>query len=457
MTAHPDFTHHEGGTPEAIWAQAWRSSIGWTAATAAEVLQGIEHLVCVSAHPDDESLGAAAILEGAHTLGVPTTAVVLTAGEGSHPSSPTHTPEQLARRRREEARAALSELNPDAETVLLDLPDGQVTEHADDAAARIVEAVMGHPGRTLVVAPWESDGHPDHEAAGRAASAAAFRTDAQLLQYPIWLWHWGTGADLPWSQALRVELDAATQARKQRALAAHASQVEPLSSEPGDEPIIGPAMLVRAARDYEVYLRGRPNDDALDRLHAESSDPWDVENSWYERRKRALTLASLTRARYGTAVEVGCSVGRLAQDLAERVDRLVALDSSPAAVRVARSRLSGIGHVDVREATMPADWPDERPDLVVLSEVGYFLSPRGLRELVTKVAVSLADDGEVVACHWRHPIEGWPLRAADVHQALNAHPRLRRENRYLEDGFVLEVWRVRGDQEGDERGGEGDG
>ena len=42
------------------------------------------------------------------------------------------------------------------------------------------------------------------------------------------------------------------------------------------------------------------------------------------------------------------------------------------------------------------------------------MSPVGLEHLVARVADSLTPDGVVVLCHWRHPIEGWPLDGADV-------------------------------------------
>ena len=35
-----------------------------------------------------------------------------------------------------------------------------------------------------------------------------------------------------------------------------------------------------------------------------------------------------------------------------------------------------------------------------------------------RVGSSLATDGVVVLCHWRHPIEGWPLDGAQVHAAF---------------------------------------
>ncbi|MEP6561765.1 MAG: PIG-L family deacetylase, partial [Nakamurella sp.] len=65
-------------------------------------LTGLRRLVVISAHPDDETLGAGALIATAARLGVPITVIVATAGEGSHPDSPTHRPDQLAVIRRRE-------------------------------------------------------------------------------------------------------------------------------------------------------------------------------------------------------------------------------------------------------------------------------------------------------------------------------------------------------------------
>jgi LmbE family N-acetylglucosaminyl deacetylase len=44
--------------------------------------------------------------------------------------------------------------------------------------------------RRVPSAPWRHDGHPDHDAAGRAATIASAAAGAPLLQYLVWAWHW---------------------------------------------------------------------------------------------------------------------------------------------------------------------------------------------------------------------------------------------------------------------------
>jgi hypothetical protein len=101
------------------------------------------------------------------------------------------------------------------------------------------------------------DGHLDrHEAAGRSAATAAGRTGARLLSFPVWTWHWAQPADprVPWSTARRVPLPPMIVHAKRHAVHAFASQLEPLSAQPGDEAILGPHAVARLTREYEVIL-----------------------------------------------------------------------------------------------------------------------------------------------------------------------------------------------------------
>ncbi|GAA4703594.1 bifunctional PIG-L family deacetylase/class I SAM-dependent methyltransferase [Nocardioides conyzicola] len=416
MVTRPAFTHDGTGTP----AEVWSSDPRWTDRQPM-VLDGVRRLVVVAAHPDDESLGAGGLLATAHERALEIDLVLLTAGELSHPASPTHSREALGQRRLDEAKDALRAVAPHAALTRMALGDGSVAGAESDVAARLVD-LIGDGAGTLVAAPWRHDGHPDHEAAGRAAATAARRTDAALVEYPVWWWHWGTPADAPWGEMRRLDLSVAARSRKQQAIAAHASQVLPLSEQPGDEVLLHPGFLAHFHGSVEVYVVDQRRDTALDDLHRAQPDPWGVDERWYERRKRELTLAMLPRRTFARGLEVGCSTGALAERLADRCDELIAVDSSPTAVDAARSRLADRPHVRVESLEVPHDWPDGQLDLVVVSEMAYFLSPSGLRGLVERIRGSLAPAGVVLLCHWRHRIDGWVPDATSVRRAFGAGP-----------------------------------
>ena len=420
--AQPSFTHAGAGTP----AAAWRAHPRWHDGEPL-TLDGVRRLVVVAAHPDDESLGAGGLVASAVAARIPVHLVVATAGEGSHPDSPTHTPADLSQRRTAEAAAATAALGLDPTTHLrlLDLPDGGVADHVADLTTAVVD-VTGDGRGTVVVAPWRQDGHPDHEAAGVAAAAAARRTGADLWEFPVWFWHWSDPAEAPWPVLRPFALEPSAAERKRVAIGTHASQVAPLSPEPGDQPVLPPSLLAHFSGHRETFLRTPSRDcpdDALDRLHQDSDDPWGTEVRWYERRKRDLVLSMLPWVRFERALELGCSAGALAEALARRCRQVVAVDSSPAALDLARQRFADVAHVSVRGHDVPWEWPDAEPggfDLVVVSEVGYFLSPAALDALVDRVREALTDDGVLVLCHWRHPVEGWVLDARDVHDRFAA-------------------------------------
>ncbi|MDQ0122215.1 SAM-dependent methyltransferase [Pseudomonas lini] len=178
----------------------------------------------------------------------------------------------------------------------------------------------------------------------------------------------------------------------------------------------------------------------FDGLFAGSDDPWAFRDRWYEQRKRAITLAALPRAHYRAIFEPGCANGELSADLAARCDRLLCCDTAAAAVALARTRLSLFDHAEVRQSRLPGDWPNEQFDLIVLSEVGYYLDAPDLKQLIERAAKSLTADGQLLACHWRPPIDGCPLNARLVHDLLHEHLHLPRLVLHQEADFLLELW-----------------
>ena len=178
----------------------------------------------------------------------------------------------------------------------------------------------------------------------------------------------------------------------------------------------------------------------FERMYAVSEDPWEYRRRWYERRKRALTLAMLPHARYARAFEPGCSIGELSGELAARCDALWVSDGSETAVRVARERLAPLPHVRVERRLLPEQWPEARFDLVVLGEFGYYLDAAALERLREHALGSLAPGGVLLACHWRHPIDGAPLTGDAVHAVLGQGEGLHRLARHEEEDFLLELW-----------------
>ncbi len=177
-------------------------------------------------------------------------------------------------------------------------------------------------------------------------------------------------------------------------------------------------------------------------LYATSDDPWGFRTRWYERRKRALLLAALPRESFGSAWEMGCSNGELAAALAPRCDRLLASDGNERAAELARRRLAGLGHVRVAQLWLPAQWPTNSFDLIVMSEFAYFLSRREFAALLPNLATSLTAAGTFVACHWRHPVECGDLAGDEIHSSLARTLPWTLAATHEEPDFRIDVWTV---------------
>ena len=180
--------------------------------------------------------------------------------------------------------------------------------------------------------------------------------------------------------------------------------------------------------------------DYFEGLYGASPDPYGTQARWYEQRKRNILLASLPRQRFRSAYEPGCGTGELSLHLAARCDRLLAADFSAQALHTARERADWPPHVQLARHALPSDWPlHQRFDLVVLSEVGYFLALPAVQEVARHCAATLDDDGVLVACDWLPDFAERATATQDVHAALAAIG-LALLATHAEDDFQLKVW-----------------
>jgi LmbE family N-acetylglucosaminyl deacetylase len=433
---------------------AGRHASEWERADVAECpelsLEGIDQVVVVSAHPDDETLGSAGLIATARGLGVAVAVVVLTAGEGSHPGSPTYPPSRLAGVRRHELVEALGQLGAGVAITLRDYPDGHVDQHVDDVADVVSGSVEPGARRVLLVAPWRGDGHADHESAGvAAATVAASDPRIDLLEYPVWYWHWGDPYSCDAPPLVKLSLSDRAIAQKAAAVAAFSSQTQPLSADSRDAPVLLPRFLEHFQRPFELFVRTDAGSEPdvltsmhpayFDAMYARSPDPWGFADRFYETRKRALTMAVLPRARFRSAFEPGCSIGLITEQLAGRCDAVLATDVAGAALEQAAARLAGHSHVRLEQKSIADEWPAGSSDLVVLSEVGYYLAPEHLPVLAMRAAESLTDDGCLVACHWRHPVAEYPTAGDELHAVLRRTRGLAVLAEHVEADFRLDV------------------
>lgn len=149
--------------------------------------------------------------------------------------------------------------------------------------------------------------------------------------------------------------------------------------------------------------------DHLQGLYAETSDPWNFDHSPYEQEKFAATRAALSRDGYRAAFELGCGNGALATHLSDLCQRYTGMDAVATALRAARARLPQARFV---QGFYPGPLPEGDFDLLILSEVLYFLDAEGLRQLARDITARWSQ-AEVLCVTWLGPT-GNPLGGAEA-------------------------------------------
>ncbi len=235
----------DGGTPTGVWA-------GWDLTFSTLDVAACPTLVIAAPHPDDETLGLGATAAMMCDADVDVHVVSVSDGGAAFPGDDAAQRTALESLRRDEVRCATAILGT-PEPTRLGLPDGELARHEHELVDRLCALLEGLPAGTWCAATWRGDGHPDHEAVGRAAAVATQKTGAVLIEYPVWMWHWATPRDaaVPWHRARRVPLYGEAMATKTRAVQCFSSQLEPAAD---SGPVLPAAVVQRLLSVGEVVF-----------------------------------------------------------------------------------------------------------------------------------------------------------------------------------------------------------
>lgn len=207
----------------------------------------------------------------------------------------------------------------------------------------------------------------------------------------------------------------------------------------------------------------------FDALYKDNTDPWQYQSRWYEKRKRDICLAMLPRPSYNNGIELGCGNGVFSELIAQRCHALLSIDANQHAVDLATQRLANLCHVRVKQGVIPAvlsslkapcrqleppvqaSTPNCAYDLIIISEILYYLSPNEIDKVITWVGQNLAPGGSLLCCHWRYEIEGFEMNGEKVHQRLYQAFNIMKEtaekpvnfthqSKLVDSDFLLDVW-----------------
>jgi len=155
------------------------------------VAQEANGILCVFAHPDDESFGVGGALAAYAARGVSVDLLCATRGQAGQLGDPPVTTQENLGAVREEALREAAQLLGMREVVMLDYEDGQL---CNVPYAPLLAAVMNayrrlRPAAVVCFGPNGISGHPDHIVTHRAATEAFWRLrgevpELQRLYYP---------------------------------------------------------------------------------------------------------------------------------------------------------------------------------------------------------------------------------------------------------------------------------
>ena len=195
------------------------------------MLPGWRSALVVVAHPDDETSGLGALIDGLTASGTAVHVLCFTRGEAS---TLNENDSDLLAARARELRQAGSALGV-ASVTLLDYPDGRLASiPPPDLAAHVTRLAGCHrPDGLLVFDDTGITCHPDHQAATRAAVHAAGAAGLPVLAWVLPDAIAGrlreeTGGAFAGQPAGRIDLCVRVdRAAQRRAALMHASQISP--------------------------------------------------------------------------------------------------------------------------------------------------------------------------------------------------------------------------------------
>jgi cyclopropane fatty-acyl-phospholipid synthase-like methyltransferase len=173
-----------------------------------------------------------------------------------------------------------------------------------------------------------------------------------------------------------------------------------------------------------------------------NEDPWNFETSEYEAAKYAVTIAALPKKQYQNVLEIGCSIGVLTVLLAQKCKHLLATDVSQKALDIAAKRCEELKNVSFQKMSFPKELPEDEYDLIMISEVAYYLSSADWEFAVNSLNDILLSGGNIVLVHWLPEVHDYPQTGDEVHESFKILMKDKMINVFSgrEENYRIDVW-----------------
>ena len=216
-------------------------------------------VLAVAPHPDDECLGCGGAIALLKQKNCDLRVLVITNGTMSHPNSRQFPMAALQALRESETRAAMKTLGIQPEAItFLGLQDGAVPTTGEAFKLAVIQCCdyLSEVQPQLILLPWRSDPHPDHQASWRLIDAALkqLQISPRRLEYPIWDWDETQRGDIPgYITGWRLDIGRVVQ-KKQRAISLYRSQISNLIDDDLDGFRLSQQMIGQFSQPWELYF-----------------------------------------------------------------------------------------------------------------------------------------------------------------------------------------------------------
>jgi 2-polyprenyl-3-methyl-5-hydroxy-6-metoxy-1,4-benzoquinol methylase len=179
------------------------------------------------------------------------------------------------------------------------------------------------------------------------------------------------------------------------------------------------------------YLRGNPY-------------PVEIDPQEIEKFDRAFNC--IKGRQYSSILEIGCGEGYFLEMYLLLSDRILATDISKLALKKAKERVGDKKNIEFRQFDIVRNNLDERFDLVICSEVLYYLTLDQLKSIIPKVFGYMKEDSNLLSIHARSlgdDASGVPYKAfgaRTIHQFLESAGGLKTLKRDILENYEIVLY-----------------